>query len=93
MARVRAGEGPGLIHARVTRPYSHSSADAQTKYRGSDELADEAVHDPIDVFETDLIAAGSSTPKLLRRSAPPRDKRRRSRPKRHWRHDVLTRPP
>ena len=58
VARVRAGEGPGLIHAHVTRPYSHSSADAQTKYRGSDELADEAVHDPIDVFEHDLIDAG-----------------------------------
>ncbi|MGO9344138.1 MAG: thiamine pyrophosphate-dependent enzyme, partial [Acidimicrobiales bacterium] len=58
VARVRAGEGPGLIHARVTRPYSHSSADAQTKYRGRDELADEAVHDPIDVFENDLIEAG-----------------------------------
>ena len=42
----------------MTRPYSHSSADAQTKYRGSDELADEAVHDPIDVFESDLIEAG-----------------------------------
>jgi 2-oxoisovalerate dehydrogenase E1 component len=58
IARVRAGEGPGLIHAKVTRPYSHSSADAQSKYRGSDELADEAVHDPIDVFETDLVNAG-----------------------------------
>jgi 2-oxoisovalerate dehydrogenase E1 component len=58
IARVRAGEGPGLIHARVTRPYSHSSADAQTKYRDPDELADEKIHDPIDVFENDLIEAG-----------------------------------
>jgi 2-oxoisovalerate dehydrogenase E1 component len=58
IARVRAGEGPGLIHAKVTRPYSHSSADAQSKYRDADELADEAVHDPIDVFESDLIKAG-----------------------------------
>ena len=41
VARVRAGEGPGLIHARVTRPYSHSAADSQTKYRGADELARE----------------------------------------------------
>jgi 2-oxoisovalerate dehydrogenase E1 component len=58
IARVRAGEGPGLIHAKVTRPYSHSSADAQTKYRAEAELADEAGHDPIDVFEADLIDAG-----------------------------------
>jgi 2-oxoisovalerate dehydrogenase E1 component len=58
VARVRAGEGPGLIHARVTRPYSHSSADSQAKYRSLVELEDEAVHDPIDVFERDLIDAG-----------------------------------
>ena len=31
IARVRAGEGPGLIHAKVTRPYSHSAADTQTQ--------------------------------------------------------------
>ncbi|HYA69440.1 MAG TPA: thiamine pyrophosphate-dependent dehydrogenase E1 component subunit alpha, partial [Acidimicrobiales bacterium] len=58
VARVRAGEGPGLVHARVTRPYSHSSADAQTKYRDSVELADEAAHDPIDILERALVDAG-----------------------------------
>jgi 2-oxoisovalerate dehydrogenase E1 component len=58
IARVRAGEGPGLIHANVTRPYSHSSADSQAKYRDAEELADEQAHDPIDVFERELVAAG-----------------------------------
>jgi 2-oxoisovalerate dehydrogenase E1 component len=58
VARVRAGEGPGLIHARVTRPYSHSSADTQAKYRDPAELADEAQHDPVDVFERALLDAG-----------------------------------
>ena len=58
VARVRAGEGPGLIHAKVTRPYSHSSADSQAKYRHAEELAAEAAHDPIAVFRRDLIAAG-----------------------------------
>ncbi|HXW34987.1 MAG TPA: transketolase C-terminal domain-containing protein, partial [Acidimicrobiales bacterium] len=58
IARVRAGEGPGLIHARVTRPYSHSSADSQAKYRDAEELASEVEHDPIDVLERQLIDAG-----------------------------------
>jgi 2-oxoisovalerate dehydrogenase E1 component len=59
---VRAGEGPGLIHAHVTRPYSHSSADSQAKYRDAEELADEKAHDPIDTFERALIAAEILTP-------------------------------
>jgi 2-oxoisovalerate dehydrogenase E1 component len=61
VARVRAGEGPGLIHARVTRPYSHSAADSQTKYRGADELARELAHDPIDTFERALVGCGVLT--------------------------------
>jgi len=58
IARVRPGEGPGLIHAQVTRPYSHSSADSQTKYRDAGELADERAHDPIDTMEGELLGAG-----------------------------------
>jgi 2-oxoisovalerate dehydrogenase E1 component len=62
VARVRAGEGPGLVHAKVTRPYSHSAADTQSKYRPADELADEALHDPILVFEHDLVKGGVLSP-------------------------------
>jgi len=58
VARVRAGEGPGLIHARVTRPYSHSSADSQAKYRDAGELAQEQAHDPIDTLARQLLQAG-----------------------------------
>jgi len=61
IARVRAGEGPGLLHARVTRPYSHSSADSQAKYRDPAELAEEAAHDPIDTFERALVSSGALT--------------------------------
>jgi 2-oxoisovalerate dehydrogenase E1 component len=58
VARVRAAEGPGLIHAKVTRPYSHSAADTQSKYRTSEDLADEAAHDPILVLEHELVKGG-----------------------------------
>ena len=58
IARVRAGEGPGLIHAKVTRPYSHSSADSQAKYRDAAELAAEAAHDPIEVLRRALVKSG-----------------------------------
>ncbi len=61
VARVRAGEGPGLVHAKVTRPYSHSAADTQSKYRPADELADEALHDPILVLEHELVKGGVLT--------------------------------
>jgi len=61
IARVRAGEGPGLIHATVTRPYSHSSQDTQTKYRSAEELEVEAGHDPILRFENQLIRGGLLT--------------------------------
>jgi 2-oxoisovalerate dehydrogenase E1 component len=58
IARIRAGEGPGLIHATVTRPYSHSSQDTQTKYRSPEELAEEASHDPILRLEHQLARGG-----------------------------------
>src|SRR5690606_18458584 len=58
---VRAGVGPALIHARVTRPYSHSAADTQSKYRLAEELEWEREHDPIDRFERTLIEAGVVT--------------------------------
>ena len=61
IAHARAGVGPVLIHARVTRPYSHSAADTQGKYRPAEELAAEAAHDPIDLFEQDLVGHGIVT--------------------------------
>ncbi len=59
--RVRAGEGPGLIHAIVTRPYSHSLSDDQRKYRTPSELASEQEYDPIDQLERELITSGAIT--------------------------------
>ena len=55
IAAVRAGVGPLLIHADVTRPYSHSAADTQSKYRSARELAEEAERDPIGRLEQLLV--------------------------------------
>jgi 2-oxoisovalerate dehydrogenase E1 component len=58
IARVRAGEGPGLLHAKVTRPYSHSAADTQSKYRPAEELLEERERDPIHLLEEEVLKAG-----------------------------------
>ncbi|MDP9334263.1 MAG: dehydrogenase E1 component subunit alpha/beta [Actinomycetota bacterium] len=61
IAHVRAGAGPCLVHALVTRPYSHSLSDDQKKYRAAEELDDEREHDPITRLEQRLLAAGALT--------------------------------
>src|SRR5579875_264717 len=58
VSRVRRGEGPALVHATVTRPYSHSSADSQAKYRPRHELEQEAARDPLTLMEAELARAG-----------------------------------
>jgi 2-oxoisovalerate dehydrogenase E1 component len=58
VALVRMGVGPALIHADVVRPYSHSAADTQSKYRSAEELADEAARDPITRLERALVDGG-----------------------------------
>ncbi|HET9058521.1 MAG TPA: thiamine pyrophosphate-dependent enzyme [Acidimicrobiales bacterium] len=59
VAGVRAGQGPALVHATVTRPYSHSSADTQAKYRPKAELDDEVLNDPIAMLERNLRESGA----------------------------------
>jgi 2-oxoisovalerate dehydrogenase E1 component len=61
VTNVRAGVGPALIHARVTRPYSHSAADTQSKYRLAREMEWERAHDPIDRLEKALVDGGVVT--------------------------------
>jgi 2-oxoisovalerate dehydrogenase E1 component alpha subunit len=61
VARARAGEGPTLIEAKVTRLTAHSSDDQQTKYRSAEELAAEKSNDPVPRFRTQLADAGVLT--------------------------------
>jgi 2-oxoisovalerate dehydrogenase E1 component alpha subunit len=59
--RARAGQGPSLIEARVTRLTAHSSDDQQTKYRSEEELAAERSNDPVPRFREQLVEAGVLT--------------------------------
>ena len=56
--RARAGEGPTLIEAKVTRLTAHSSDDQHTKYRSAEELESEKSRDPLPRFRDQLRSAG-----------------------------------
>ena len=58
---ARAGGGPTLIEAKVTRLTAHSSDDQQTKYRSEEELAQQKDLDPLPKFREALVAAGVLT--------------------------------
>jgi 2-oxoisovalerate dehydrogenase E1 component alpha subunit len=62
--RARAGEGPTLIEAKVTRLTGHSSDDQQTKYRTEAEMVVEKGRDALPHFRDQLRAAGVLTPAL-----------------------------
>jgi 2-oxoisovalerate dehydrogenase E1 component len=54
----REGNGPALVHARVTRPLSHSLSDDERMYKTAAERALEAERDPILNFPRWLIDEG-----------------------------------
>lgn len=58
---LRAGNGPALVHATVTRPYSHSLSDDHGFYRTKDDLADEAYRDVFNSFPRFLNDTGLMT--------------------------------
>ncbi len=66
-AMVRAAEwcrqrkGPALVHAHVTRPYSHSLSDDEIHYKPTREREEEAKRDPVISFPKQLIADGVAT--------------------------------
>jgi 2-oxoisovalerate dehydrogenase E1 component len=62
VAQMRAGGGPALVHATVTRPFSHSSMDEQRRYRLAEDLEREVRSDPIERMAAVLRDAGFLTP-------------------------------
>ncbi len=58
---LREGKGPVLVHASVTRPYSHSLSDDHGYYRTKEDLADEAYRDVFNSFPRFLVQSGLFT--------------------------------
>ena len=54
----RERRGPALIHAQVTRPYSHSLSDDEKLYKIPEEREAEAHRDPVSKFSLFLIREG-----------------------------------
>jgi len=54
----RQRKGPALVHAHVTRPYSHSLSDDEIHYKPTRERDDEAKRDPLISFPKRLVAEG-----------------------------------
>src|SRR5215472_4588433 len=55
---VRARKGPALVHAHVTRPYSHSLSDDEKLYKTNAVREQEAHRDPIPKFGLFLVREG-----------------------------------
>jgi 2-oxoisovalerate dehydrogenase E1 component len=58
VAYCRARKGPALVHAHVTRPYSHSLSDDEKLYKPAQEREAEARRDPIPKFGLFLVREG-----------------------------------
>jgi 2-oxoisovalerate dehydrogenase E1 component len=58
VAHCRARKGPSLVHAHVTRPYSHSLSDDEKLYRCETEREGDARRDPIPKFGLFLVREG-----------------------------------
>jgi len=58
---VRARKGPALVHAHVTRPYSHSLSDDEKLYKTAAEREAEARRDPIGRLASFITTNGLAT--------------------------------
>jgi 2-oxoisovalerate dehydrogenase E1 component len=62
---ARERQGPALVHATVTRPYSHSLSDDERLYKTEEERRNEAARDPIARLKTLLLTEGLADAEAL----------------------------
>lgn len=65
VAYSRDGHGPALVHARCTRPYSHSLSDDERAYKTATERDEEAQRDPLALFRRFLEEHGVASAEEL----------------------------
>jgi 2-oxoisovalerate dehydrogenase E1 component len=65
VSHARSGQGPVLVHATVTRPYSHSLSDDERLYKTPNEREAEARRDPLRRMQHLLKADGFATDQEL----------------------------
>ena len=63
----RERRGPALVHAHVTRPYSHSLSDDEQLYRPAEERQQEAKRDPLPRFGLFLVRERLADEKTIER--------------------------
>jgi 2-oxoisovalerate dehydrogenase E1 component len=61
VAYCRSRQGPALLHAHCTRPYSHSMSDDERMYRPVAEREEQEKRDPLRRMRELLLAAGLAT--------------------------------
>src|SRR5215510_3019727 len=65
VAHIRERKGPVLVHAKVTRPYSHSLSDDEKLYKTKAERESEARRDPLTRMRDLLTSEGLATEQEL----------------------------
>jgi 2-oxoisovalerate dehydrogenase E1 component len=55
VAWCRSGQGPAFVHGHVVRPYSHALSDDERAYRSAEEIAADALRDPLPRFRRYLL--------------------------------------
>jgi 2-oxoisovalerate dehydrogenase E1 component len=61
VAYARGRRGPAMLHARTTRPYSHSMSDDERTYRTPEEREEQEARDPLTRARTLITSVGAAT--------------------------------